>query len=226
MIEQALRGIEAVLFVIGALLPMINPFGGAPIFLGLTAGCSPAERTLIARRVALYGFGLLIGSFFLGSHVLAFFGVSVPALRVAGGLVVMAAGWNLLNRGAEPATAGATTRWTPEELASRAFYPLTLPLTVGPGSISVAVTLGADISRYSTSPLFSAIVALVGMGLIALSIYLPYRFAERFSRLLGQTGIGILVRLSAFLLLCIGVEIAWKGASAMLTSLLKTTIPT
>jgi len=217
--SEALKVAEAVLFVIGALLPIINPVGGAPIFLAMTAGCSRAQHSALARKVALYCFALLIGSFFLGSHVLAFFGISVPALRVAGGLVVMAAGWSLLNRDVVTRRVDAGRTWTPEELASRAFYPLTMPLTVGPGSISVAITLGADISRYSTAPLFTAIVALVGIGLVSLAIFLPYRFADRFSYALGETGIDILVRLTAFLVLCIGVEIVWQGVSALAQSL-------
>ena len=126
------------------LFPIINPVGGAPIFLGLTRDCTDEERHLLARRVAISGFFLMLGSLIVGSHVLEFFGVTLPVVRVAGGLVVTAFGWKLLQAGddgidsREVATAGKPVG------REDAFYPLTMPLTVGPGAISVAIALGTQ----------------------------------------------------------------------------------
>src|SRR5271170_5119975 len=134
------------LLAIGALLPIVDPLGGAPIYLAMTAGLTPAERDPMAKAVAVNSFLLLIASFLIGAYVLDFFGLSIPAVQVAGGIVVCAIAWSLLNSpNAPPALAreGPSTA-TADDLGQRAFYPLTMPLTVGPGSISVALTLGAN----------------------------------------------------------------------------------
>src|SRR4051795_2288535 len=130
------------LLVLSALFPIVNPVGNSPIFLSLTAGYSSSSRSILSRRVALNSFWLLTGSMLIGSHILNFFGISIPVVQIGGGLVVMSTGWALLKSGGEPAPAENMGRsLTCEDIANRAFYPLTLPLTVGPGSISVALTL-------------------------------------------------------------------------------------
>ena len=128
--------------MIAALLPIVNPFGGAPVFLAMTADCTAALRATLAQKIAVNAFILLLASLFVGTYVLEFFGLSVPIVQVAGGIVVCANAWELLRAESAapiiPASAPAAA-----EIASRAFYPLTLPLTVGPGTISVAITIGA-----------------------------------------------------------------------------------
>jgi multiple antibiotic resistance protein len=134
---------NAFLLVYAGLFPIINPIGNAPIFLGLTSSCTEAERNTLAHRVAINSFLLLAGSMFIGSHLLVFFGITLPVVRVAGGLVLIAFGWKLLHSGAEvedQRLAGAKGRPATDD----SFYPLTMPLTVGPGSISVAVALGSQ----------------------------------------------------------------------------------
>jgi multiple antibiotic resistance protein len=144
--------------------------------------------------------------------VLEFFGISLPVVRIAGGLVVTSFGWKLLNSNDRPDKEG-----TENAGAVDAFYPLTMPITVGPGSISVAVTLGSQRPHSAgLSELMllggGAVASLVAM---ALTIYLAYRFAERTVRVLGKTGTTVLLRLSAFIMLCIGIEILWSGYSAL-----------
>src|SRR5579872_4070271 len=132
--------VNAFLLVYAALFPIVNPIADAPLFLGLTQFCTDAQRNLLARRVALNSFFLLVGSLFVGSHVLEFFGISLPVVRVGGGLVVTAFGWKLLNEDNATIEKNARDASDREEAdpALDAFYPLTMPLTVGPGSISVA----------------------------------------------------------------------------------------
>src|SRR6476646_881025 len=138
--------LETMLLALAALLPIVNPLGAAPVYLAKTVDLSPSEHADLARRVALNCFLLLLASLLIGAYVLEFFDLSVPIVQVAGGLVVCSLAWTLLHQPDEP------IEWVHEaakplsrpDLRTRAFYPLTMPLTVGPGSISVALTIGAN----------------------------------------------------------------------------------
>ena len=210
------------LLIIGALFPIINPLGNAPIFLSLTSGYPGEVRTAIARRVAINGFCLLVVSVLIGTHILAFFGISLPVVQVGGGMVVVATGWSLLTRSDDEDSERSGAKSTqPSELADQAFYPLTLPLTVGPGSISVAITVGANHAPGSETSWFLPVAALLGSSVLGLSIYLSYRFAESIARVLGATAMNVILRLSSFILLCIGVQIAWNGVSELLGSVVR-----
>ena len=208
---------NTVLLVYAGLFPIVNPFGGAPVFLGLTDGCTERERNSLARRVAINSALLLAGSMLIGSHVLVFFGITLPVVRIAGGLVVIAFGWKLLQSGVDADDEHAKGAAGPST-AMDSFYPLTMPLTVGPGSIAVAIALGSqwpsatrEVGRLA--PLAgSAMVAVIA---IALTVYVCYRFAERIIGLLGKSGTNVVVRLSAFILLCIGIQILWTGYHAL-----------
>ena len=204
---------------LSALFPIVDPLGGSPIFLVMTRECSPGTRRELSWRIAVNSFFLLVGSYFIGSHILSFFGISLPVVRVGGGLVVIAAGWGLLKQGsvAEPKEVKRSIQ--PSDPFHNAFYPLTLPLTVGPGSISVAITLGANAPHHEGFHLLSILTAVVGSVLLSASIYLCYGFADRLGRVLGATGMTVIMQLTSFLLVCIGVQILWNGASALLVSL-------
>ena len=210
------------LLAVGALFPIVDPLGGAPIYLALTAELTPEDRARMARAVAINSFLLLIASTLIGAYVLDIFGLSIPAVQIAGGAVVCSIGWSLLNRPSSPApAAGNSARvMAPSDLGERAFYPMTMPLTVGPGSISVALTLGANPPRGLRTLILVNAAHSVGILIVAVSIYLCYRYAGWIVRTLGTTGTSVVVRLSAFILLCIGVQIAWNGIEALLTGVL------
>jgi multiple antibiotic resistance protein len=205
------------LLVLVALFPIVDPIGGSPFFLVLTSGYTTDARKALSWRIAVNSFLLLIGSYFVGTYILAFFGISLPVVQVGGGLIVIATGWALLRqRDDEKHDVHRTVQ--PQDTFRQAFYPLTLPLTVGPGSISVAITLGANAAhRHSFHPL-TIIAALVGLVLIAVSIFLCYGFAERLGRMLGATGMTVITQLSSFFLVCIGVQITWNGAKELMES--------
>jgi multiple antibiotic resistance protein len=201
-----------ILLVYAALLPIVNPFGMAPIFATMTYGYDLAVRRTMAMRVAVNGMVLLIASMFVGSYVLDFFGVSIAAVQMGGGLVVMISGWRILNQQSNVSDRHLEAQPSSETILSQAFYPLTMPLTVGPGSIAVALTLGGNLQAESHRQFFAgALTSLVGVGLIGLTIYLCYRFSDELERLLGPTGTSILIRLSAFILVCIGIQIMFNG---------------
>jgi multiple antibiotic resistance protein len=217
MSGQLRQIVEGVLLVFAALLPIVNPFGGAPVFLAMTADCTPELRKALATQVAVNAFILLLASVFVGTYVLDFFGLSVPIVQVAGGLVVCGLGWDLLRQETIVPMTPAVGPGAPD-IATRAFYPLTLPLTVGPGTISVAITIGANRSHGMRSLLVDGSSELIGVTLIAATVLVCYRYADRGLRFVGATGTSVLVRLSAFILLCIGVQILWNGTSALFES--------
>jgi multiple antibiotic resistance protein len=209
--------IKVFFLIFGALFPIVDPLSSSPIFLELTRNLSPEHRKKLSRRITLNSFVLMVASYFLGAHVLKFFGVSLPAVQVGGGLVVCALGWALLmqkdgDRNAKPDAVQS------QNIFHRAFYPLTLPLTIGPGSISVTITVGANITHNYGIHVSILLAALLAMALIAGTIFLCYGFADWLGRVLGETGTMIVIRLAAFLLLCIGVQIVWNGLDALLES--------
>src|ERR1700734_1561146 len=208
------------MLAVGALLPIVDPLGGAPIYLAMTAGLSSADRSRMAKSVAINSFLLLIASALIGAYVLDFFGLSIPSVQVAGGIVVCMIGWSLLNSPNSPPALDRNGPETPrpDDLSQRAFYPMTMPLTVGPGSISVALTLGANSPAGFRRLLLTALAHALGILLVAIGVYLCYRYAEIILRKLGPTGTGVVVRLTAFILLCIGVQIAWNGVHALIAS--------
>jgi len=208
--------VESVLLVVAALLPIVNPFGGAPMFLALTADVSREVRAELASKIAINALVLLVASLFVGTYVLDFFGLSVPIVQVAGGIVVCAASWDLLR---SEHVLDVEIVSEPTDVGTRAFYPLTLPLTVGPGTISVAITIGAHHPKNIRSALLEGTADVIGALIIAATVFVCYRYADRLLRRLGETGTSVLIRLSAFILLCVGVQIFWTGASALLSAL-------
>jgi multiple antibiotic resistance protein len=221
-VNAALRELtESTFLIVGALFPIVNPLGNTPIFLTLTRGLSGPGRAQLARAIAINGFVLMVVSIFIGTHILGFFGISLPVVQVGGGLVVISTGWTLLRQSDDDgAVQDAKKPCNQADFMRQAFYPLTLPLTVGPGSIAVAITVGANRTEGSEWHWPLIVGLLVGAVVIALSIYLSYRFAERIAALLGDTAMDVVIRLSSFILVCIGVQILWNGLSTLLRSIL------
>jgi multiple antibiotic resistance protein len=212
---------KSFLFTFAALLPILNPAATAPIFLGLTDGASKATRAILARRIARNMVVLMFGSMVVGSYVLDFFGISLPIVRVGGGLIVAAMAWRLLN--ASHTTVDSRTElaeaFTPEMARRQAFYPLTFPISCGPGSIAAAITVGVSLAdtqlAYSLANLAGGGLALLSIGVI---LFLAFRYAQRLLKPLGEAGTLIFLRLSAFILFCLGVQIVWNGVSELLLS--------
>ena len=210
--------VKVFLLTVSALFPIVDPLAGSPIFLAMTRDYPTQTRRALAWRVAMNSLLLMVGSYFIGSHVLNFFGISIPVVQVGGGLIVVSMGWEmLLEKDEAHETARKSVRCS--DALHSAFYPLTLPLTVGPGTISVAVTLGANSTRYYGFHVTIIVAAIVAMAAVAISVLLCYGLADQLARAVGRTGMIVIVRLSAFLLVCIGVQIMWNGISALLSSL-------
>src|SRR5271169_3694606 len=216
--------IQTLVVTFVTLFPVVNPIGDAPIFLSLTRRYPQSAQKLLAKKIAAYGFVLLAVSFLFGSVILDFFGISLPVIQIAGGLVLAATGWSLLNE-RDDDSPGKESRETLEDALEHAFFPLTLPITVGPGCISIAITLGAHL-RHQAGAGFEHgyprhfLAALLGMFLLCLLVWVCYGNADRLVRMLGKSGTNILTRLSAFILMAIGVQIMWNGLSSGLPELL------
>jgi multiple antibiotic resistance protein len=211
------------LLAFGALFSIVNPLSGAFIFFGATRQLAPRVRVHVSRWVAIYAFSIVTASLYIGAYVLSFFGISIPVLRVAGGIVISMSGWRMLS---EPDATEQRRSETPRPRSidvppSRlAFYPLTMPLTTGPGTISVAVSLGASRPSGFHAPLLEFFIeTLAAVALLALLIYALYRHSARIAEFIGATGTTIVMRLSAFLLFCIGIQVLWNGAAELLGTL-------
>jgi len=205
--------------VLAAILPIINPAATAPIFLGLTEGASERTRSGLARRIARNMVLLTGGAMLVGSYVLDFFGISLPIVRVAGGSIIAANAWRLLNtsHASSDNRNALAEAFTPEMARRQAFYPLTFPISCGPGSIAAAITVGVTLHderlAMSVARATGGIAALVAIGIV---MYLAFRFAAQLLRPLGETGSVVFLRLSAFILLCLGVQIVWDGLYELL----------
>lgn len=208
-------------FLIGfpALFSIVNPLSGAFIFRELTAARSAPVRAALARQVAVYALLVMMLALWAGSFVLAFFGITLAALRVAGGVVVAMSAWDLLNTPEKREARKQEQAEAPsgEEIA---LFPLTIPITTGPGTISVAVALGAGHPQaFPASGWFFLGMTGAALGLAVL-IWITYRSADRVARMMGPSGSRTVTRLAAFLLLCIGVQILLTGVEDVLGPLL------
>lgn len=215
--------VKPFLLAFTALFSIVNPLSGAFIFFGATQGLEPRVRAQVSRWVAIYAFSIVTVSLYVGAYVLSFFGISIPVLRVAGGIIIAMSGWRMLT---EPDATEQRRSETPSPRSiaippSRlAFYPLTMPLTTGPGTISVAISLGAGRpAGFHPELLAFFIETLAAVVLLTLLVYEFYRHSARLAEWIGATGTTIVVRLSAFLLFCIGIQVLWNGAAELLGTL-------
>lgn len=213
-----------------ALLPLINPVGSALIFLGLV-GAAPIETyRALARRIAINTVIFFAVIELIGSALLGFFGISLPIMQVSGGVVIAMIGWSLLNQKdsapnpekTQASVVPAVTQAEIDSLREKAFYPFTFPITAGPGCIVVMLTLSVHATHPSLSEtvlshvgLFIAAIVLSGL------IYICYAYAPRIARSISPSTAHGILRVVAFILLCIGVQIAWNGLSDLLKPLLQ-----
>ena len=201
----------AFLLAFSSLFSIINPIGGTFIFYGVTKDFSPADKEKAAALVGVYSLLIMFGALWAGAYVLRFFGVSIDAVRIAGGTVVALSGWRLLTSAdTHPDRKGherAEERGGDGDPMQLAFFPLTLPFTTGPGTIAVAITIGAEQPATSVGFVAFFLGASLAAAANAAIIWIFYRSADRLTNFVGPTAQAVIVRLTAFLLMCIGVQI-------------------
>jgi multiple antibiotic resistance protein len=203
-----------------ALFSITDPFGNSVIFSQLTADRSHAERVMMARRVGLYALIILLCALWAGAYALTFFGITLPALKVGGGLVVAATGWQLLFDDDAHAHGPDAPEGAALPAADMAFFPITMPLVVGPGAISVAITIGAARPSGSIDPAYLLGVSVAAVAVAAIVILL-FTYSDRIGRVLGKAGSRAVKRIVSLLLLTIGVQIVALGVQDMLITFLK-----
>ena len=202
---------SAFLLAFSSLFSIINPIGGALIFYGFTKDFNSLDRMKVAARVGFYSLLIMFGALWFGTFILSFFGVSIDALRIAGGMVIALSGFQLLttndshpDQKRNERVAAPTGNDDPMQLA---FFPLTLPFTTGPGTIAVATTIGAERPLNGVGLLAFFLGASIAVVANAAIVWIAYRFADRLTGFIGPTARQVIVRLTAFLLMCIGVQI-------------------
>lgn len=211
-----------------ALLPIVNPLGSALVFVGLV-GIQPASvYKSLARQITINMIWFFAVIELVGSYVLSFFGISLAIVQLAGGLVVAAIAWSMLNQpGADrtkqqDAAEMAKSQSGAEGWASKTFYPLMFPITAGPGSLVVMVTLSAHASgRNLTEDVLARVGLMLSVLLVGLVVYLCYAYAPQITRKISPPTVQGILRVVAFILLCIGVQIAWNGLQSLVEPLLK-----
>lgn len=216
---------NAFVYVLAALLPMVNPLSGSVFFVSLTSDLSAGQRAWLAGRVAVYCFVLIEISVYIGVFILNFFGISIDVLRVAGGLVLASAGWNAImsnedEKKKEKASEEKSFDGSTDDFKRRAFFPITMPLMVGPGAMSVCTALGTAMP--TTVPyvlgMNAAILAICAM------VWFSFRYSDQITKRLGASGADAVVKIFSFLLICIGIQILWTGFSGLWTELAKTSL--
>ncbi len=201
-----------------ALFPLINPLGSAIIFLGLVGPADSVVYKRLARGIALRTVLFLMAVDLVGAVILTFFGISLPVIQVAGGMVLASMGWNLLNKpdgAVEPQVPHPSSSL--EVLDSQVFYPFTFPLTAGPGTVVVTLTLAAHAEQpTSINSIFSQLGMFLAIVVLCVMVYFAYAYAPAISRKVSQQTVHGILRIIAFILLAIGVQIFWRGAEALL----------
>ena len=200
-----------------ALIPVINPIGSAMIFLGFARSLDHQAIKKLAKQISINTVLFLGIVEISGLYVLRFFGISLPIVQVAGGLVLASMGWGLLTKSDPETSTSATTGVSAVSLEDKAFYPLTFPITAGPGCIVVAVTLSAHASRPTLLETGMAFLGLLlGTGLIGVIVYFSYAYADRIAARLSPAVTQGVLRVISFILLCIGGEITWNGLQTLI----------
>jgi multiple antibiotic resistance protein len=220
---------NSLLLAFTALLPLINPIGSALVFLGLVGEEPAPVYRQLSRQIAIATFGFLLVIQFLGSLILSFFGVSLPIVQVAGGLVIAATAWTLLfekDAGADARNknreiAGSMTGEPDEDLSGKIFYPFTFPITAGPGTLVVMLTLSAHAGQRMLAQKVQAHAGIaIASAVLSASVYLCYGYAPKLTQKISPSTVHGILRVIAFILMCIGVQIAWNGLSLLASGLL------
>lgn len=196
------------------LFSLINPLSALPIYIGLTEEYSEENKLRTLKKTCLYILIICLVSYYLGVYLLHFFGITIPALRVAGGLIIFRSGWQLLNVQHKKELKGNIKEEsnTNDDIS---FSPLAMPLLAGPGSMSFLITLFSNRSDNFQEALWQDIAAVTAIVIVAISIYFIFKFAPRLKKYTGQSGLTSLSKVMGFIVIGIGVQMIITSISAV-----------
>jgi len=198
-----------------AILPIVNPLGAVPLVMSVAAHLPEQERQRQIRRACIYTFVLCSSFLVAGSLIMSFFGISIPGMRIAGGMIVAFLGFGMLFP--DPRDASHKPPQPGEIRHDIAFTPLAMPGLSGPGTFAVVMSLGSQASaRHGWDRIADFLGVATGILAVVLISWFVLRGAERFNRILGATGMVALTRLMGFLMICIGVQFIINGLSVVL----------
>lgn len=205
-----------------AMVTVINPLGTGFILNSMTEGISPQLKKTLAKKIVINTLGLFLVILVFGNYILDFFGLTLPIIRVGGGLLLSVMGWNMLNA-ASTAKTSSDISTSGEDFLSQSFYPFTFPVTSGPGCIAVLFTLTAHHTNSSNleSTLLNLAGTFTGLFAVAILIYFCYVYSSVIEKKLGQAGANALNRILAFITFCIGLTIIWAGSQELIKNVLK-----
>lgn len=202
------------------LFSLINPMSALPVYIGMTQDYSEKAKLRTLKKTCVYILIICLVSYFIGVYVLHFFGITIPALRVAGGLIIFRSGWQLLNVTHKSEVRGSVEQ-DGEQRDDISFSPLAMPLLAGPGSMSFLITLYANRSEHWQDALRQDLAAIVAILIVSLSIYYIFKFAPRLMRYTGQAGLTSLSKVMGFIVIGIGVEMIISSISTVVRNMMQ-----
>lgn len=212
--EQTFELLNYIVLVIAALIPIANPFSTAPLFVGMTSGLSKAQRNKVARQSTIYMFIILVVFLLLGALLLNFFGISLSALRIAGGLIIAVIGFKMLfveDKKSEQEEISS------EDANKIAFTPLAMPMLSGPGAIAVIMGMAVKVSELESvsAQVMGYGVVTIGIAISAFICWLVLRASSSVIHFMGASGIDALTKIMGFLLVSIGVQFVIGGVQGL-----------
>jgi multiple antibiotic resistance protein len=211
-----LEGLTYVLSTVGALLPIVNPLSAVGLVMSITADLTDSERTEQIRRACIYMFCILTAFLVAGGLIMNFFGISIPGLRIAGGMIVSYLGFRMLFP--DSAAMSGQERAEARAKADVSFTPLAMPSLSGPGSIAVVIGMSTTVQTSGEHVVAGYVLVAMGIAITALISYVVLRAATRLDKILGTTGMNAMARIMGFLLICIGIQFVINGVLGVVRS--------
>lgn len=213
--------------LVATVVPALSPIGISVFFLALTEGASKELRQSMATRIALQTSLLMVFFMLFGAIILNMFSLSIDTVRLGGGLLLAVIGWNMINaKPNEELTEKPAQTLSPESARQLIFYPLTFPLSFGPGTLAATITVSVALLDSDSTAVVAAnlLGAVVGCLVAGSTVLICYRYADRILKPLGKSGVMIFLNFSAFILMCLGIQVAWGGLRNLLAEVLRRSV--
>ncbi|MEI6020449.1 MAG: MarC family NAAT transporter [Bacteroidota bacterium] len=206
------------LTILIGLFSLINPLRALPVYIGLTQDYSEEHKLRTLRKTCFYIFVICVISYYLGVYLLNFFGITIPALRVAGGLIIFRSGWQLLNV-KHKAELKENINESVDKKEDISFSPLAMPLLAGPGSMSFLITLFSNRSDSAKEAFWQDVSSIGAIIIVAVSIYFVFKYAPRLMKYTGQAGLTSLSKVMGFIVTGIGVQMIISSVSTVVKNI-------